>query len=207
MDTQQTPSDSFNENQSLQVIREMIQVSQKKLRNDGILFILWGWIAFSNYFLLGYLTRVMVTTHQMMQWLRPLRILLPLFGVAYTLYYILRQRKHVQTYIGISLRYVWIGLFVCLVLINLIQFNVLESIHFELQHPIFMVLIAFAITVTGGILRYPIIIAGGIIFAILAYVASYFPLQEQILIEAIAWLLAFVIPGHYLYSKKNKVYV
>jgi hypothetical protein len=31
------------------VIKEMIQVSQKKLKNDGVLFILWGWVVFYNY--------------------------------------------------------------------------------------------------------------------------------------------------------------
>ena len=171
---------------------------------DGTLFILWGWIAFINYFFLGYMTRVMVATHQMMQGVHILEILLPLLGLAYTIYYILKRKEHVQNQSGISLRYVWIGLVVSLVLVNLIQFNVLQSIHFELQHPIFMVLIAFAITITGGILRFRIVVAGGIAFGILAYVASYFPLQEQLLIEAIAWLLAFVIPGHYLYSKRKK---
>jgi hypothetical protein len=49
METKQSNSDSFDENQSIHVIREMIQVSQRKLRNDGILFILWGWIMFLNY--------------------------------------------------------------------------------------------------------------------------------------------------------------
>jgi hypothetical protein len=38
--------DSFDENQSLQVIREMIAVSQKKFQNHGILFILWGCFVF-----------------------------------------------------------------------------------------------------------------------------------------------------------------
>jgi len=28
-------------------------------------------------------------------------------------------------------------------------------------------------------------------------------LKEQLLIEAIAWLIAFVIPGHILYSKRK----
>ena len=31
---------------------------------------------------------------------------------------------------------------------------------FELQHPLFMVLMAFAVTVTGGILRHRLIIIG-----------------------------------------------
>ncbi len=203
METKNTNLDSFDESQSIRVIREMIQVSQNKLKNDGILFILWGWIFFINYFFLNYLTGVLHTTNQIMQLVRPLRVILPIIGFAYTLYYILKQRKKVQTYIGVSLRYVWISLFVSLVLVNLIQFNVLQSISFELQHPIFMVLMAFAITITGGILRYNLIIAGGIVFAVLAYVASHFLIQEQLLIESIAWLIAFIIPGHILFSKRK----
>lgn len=204
METEQPNPDLFDENQSLKVIREMIQVSQKKLRNDGILFLLWGWISFINYFFLEYLTSVCITTHQIMQVIKPLRVILPVLGIFYTIYYILKQRKKVQTYIGISLRYVWFSLFGSMVLINLIQFNVNHSINFQLQHPIFMVLIASAIIVTGGILRYKMLIAGGIIFGILAYLASYLKLNEQLLVESIAWLIAFIIPGHLLYYKRNK---
>ncbi len=86
----------------------------------------------------------------------------------------------------------------------MIQFNVLHQINFELQHPIFMVIIAFAITVTGGILRHRLIIIGGILFAALAYTASYFNLQEQLLIESFAWVIAFIIPDHILYAKREK---
>jgi hypothetical protein len=203
METEAPNSDYIDEQQSLQVIKEMILVSQKKIRNDGILFILWGWISFINYFILEYLPSICITTHQIMQVITPLRFILPLSGFAYTLYYILKQRKKVQTYIGISIRYVWFTLITSMVMINLILFNINHSINFELQHPIFMVLIAFAITVTGGILRYKIIIAGGIIFGILAVVASHFQLQEQLLAEAIAWSIAFIIPGHILFSQRK----
>src|SRR5674476_742791 len=109
----------------------MIQVSQKKLRNDGILFLLWGWISFINYFFLEYLTSACITTHQIMQIVIPLRVILPVLGIVYTIYYILNQRKKVQTYIGISLRYVWFSLLGCMVLINLIQFNLNHSINFQ----------------------------------------------------------------------------
>jgi len=180
---------------------ELISTFLKKLRNDGILFILWGWIAFINYFFLNYLTSVFISSYQIMLIVGPLRVILPIMGFAFTLYYLLKQPK---TYMGVSLRYVWFSYFVCLVLVNLIQYNVLKSINFELQHPVFMVLTAFAITITGVILRYKMIIAGGIIFGLLAYIASYFKLQEQILIEAIAWVIAFIIPGHFLCSRRNR---
>lgn len=193
---------SFTEDQSLKVIRGMIRVSQRKLRNDGILFILWGWIMFI-YYLIYYLESKMITTYQMEKILNYTGTVLILVGLAYTIYYLLKQRKRVQTYIGVSLRYVWISLIVSLMLVNLIQFNVLHQINFELQHPIFMVIIAFAIVATGGIIRYRLIIAGGIVFGVMALMASWLPLQEQLLVEAIAWAIAFVIPGHILFSKRN----
>ena len=204
MDTNKKSSDSLNETQSLLVIKEMIQVSKNKFKRDGILFIVWGWILFFNYFFLNYLTSILVTTHRIMQIVHVLRILLPVSGIIYSVYYIISQRKKLQTYIGISLRYVWISLFICLSLINMILFHGLQEYNPELQHPIFMVFIAFAVTITGGILRYRLIIIGGIVFAALAYTASYFKLHEQLLIESIAWAIAFIIPGHILYANRDK---
>jgi len=200
METKQPNSDSFDESQSIQVIREMIQVSQKKLHNDGILFILWGWTMFYvNIF--GFIERKVVLTFQIQRILDFLGIMLGIFALGFSIYYILKHRKKVQTYIGISLRYVWVSMFVCMVLINLIQFNVLQKIHFELQYPIFMVIIAFAAVSTGGILRHKLITFGGVAFGLMALLSSYFTLPYQQLIGAIAWIIAFVIPGHILHAK------
>jgi hypothetical protein len=200
METIQPNSDSFDESQSIKVIREMIQVSQKKLKNDGILFVLWGWTMFySN--LVGFIERKAVLTFQIKRILDFAGTVLGIFALGFSIYYILKQHKKVQTYIGISLRYVWISMVFCMVLINLIQFNVLHKINFELQYPIFMVITAFAIVTTGGILRHKLITIGGAAFGFMALLSSYLTLPNQLLIGAIAWIIAFVIPGHILYAK------
>jgi len=203
MDTMKSTSDSMNEAQSLLVIKEMIEVSRKKLKRDGILFIVWGWALFFVS-LSGYIGRSFVLTFTLENILKIFEIVPPLLAVTFTIYYIIKQRKKVQTYIGNSLRYVWISLFASMVLVNLIQFNVLKSINFELQHPIIMVLMAFAVTVTGGILRYRLIIIGGVVFGLLALIASHLKIQDQLLIESAAWIIAFIIPGHILYANREK---
>lgn len=203
MDTNKKTSDSFDETQSLLVIKEMIQVSKNKLKQDGILFIVWGWALFFVS-LSGYIGRSFVLTFTLENILKIFEIVPPLLAVTFTIYYIIKQRKKVQTYIGNSLRYVWISLFVSMVLVNLIQFNVLKSINFELQHPIIMVLMAFAVTVTGGILRYRLIIIGGVVFGLLALIASLLKLQEQLLVESVAWIISFIVPGHILYANREK---
>ncbi len=202
METNQQNRDTFDECQTSQVIKEMIQVSRKKLTNNGILFILWGWILFYSG-IIGYIGREVFLTYNLQRILDKSGIALGLFALAFTVYYFWKQRIKVQTYIGISLGLVWISMFVGFVLINLIQFNVLQEVNFELQHPLFMVIMAFAIVVTGGILRFRPVILGGIIFGLLALISSYLPLPYQLLLESCAWLIAFVIPGHYLYAKRN----
>ncbi|MEL7601481.1 MAG: hypothetical protein AAGU18_15470 [Proteiniphilum sp.] len=203
METAQQTSDPFDENQSFQVVKEMIQISQKKLKNDGVLFILWGWVMFYSG-LSGYIVREVLLSHRFERFLGVFGKVFGLLVVAYTVYYIWRQRKKVQTYIGISLRYVWISMVGCFVLINLILYNVLHQVNFELQHPLFMVIMAFSIVVTGGILRYKLIIIGGILFGLIALISSYFTLSYQLLFESCAWFIAFVIPGHYLYATRKR---
>ncbi len=202
METNQPNSDPFDERQSLQVIREMIQVSQKKLKNDGILFILWGWVMFYSY-ISSYVFKKTVTTFQVQKIFGYIGNVIGLLAIVFTIYYILKERRKVQTYIGISLRYIWFSLICCLSITSMIIHNVIHVANLELQHPIFMMFIAFAVVVTGGIIRYKPVIFGGIAFALLAFASSWFKLEEQLLLEAAAWLIAFIVPGHILFYKRN----
>ncbi len=202
METKQPIAESFDENQSLQVIKEMIQVSQKKLKNDGVLFILWGWVIFYNY-ISWYALNDMVTTYQIYKGFEYFAKGLVVFAFAFSIYYIFRKSTKVTTYIGISLRYVWISLIICLSLVNMIIFNAIHEFNATLQHPILMVFMAFAVVVTGGILRIKLIILGGVVFGLLAYICTYLSIENQMLIEAVAWLIAFIIPGHYLYATRK----
>lgn len=195
-------SGQLDEKQSLQVIREMIRVSQKKVQSDGILLIVWGYAMMLNH-LIKYLIEVLFLPNRVVFVLQYADPVLPLLAFGFTAWYFLKQRKRVTTYVGQSLWYIWGTLFFSLVLTNLILFQVLDNVNFTLQHPLFMVLIAFAVVVTGVVLRYKLIIAGGAIFGILAFICSLLPLNEQMLLHAIAWLVAILIPGHILHYKSN----
>ncbi len=195
---------TFDAAASLKTMQEMIQVAQKNLNYNGFLFILWGWIFFITLFVLNYLPTNLVTTVPFMKVIRSIRIILPILGIIGTLIYLFRRTKSVTTYIDISMRYIWIGALVSLTAVNLIEARVLGEINFQLQHPIFMIIIAFATVITGSLMRYKLLIIGGIVFGILAWVSSYFPMSEQLLIESLAWLIAFILPGHVLFARRNK---
>jgi len=201
MTTEETNSESFNETQSLQVIKEMIQVSQKKLKNDGILFILWGWLMF-YVSITGFLFKKFSVAWHIQNLIGWSAMIFLIAGLIFTIYYLIQKRKKLKTYIGISLRYVWLAMLGSLILINLIQHNILHKTDFLLQQSIYMVVIGYAVITTGAILRHGLITIGGAAFALLALLASY-SIANQFLIEAIAWLIAFVIPGHILYAKRR----
>jgi len=203
METNKPIPDSNNEVQSRKMISDMINTSRENINSHGILFIIWGWINFINFFV-EYLSGKIVINNQLLQIERTARVVLPILGLVFTIIYVVYHREKVTTYISVTLRYVWISVFMCLILTNIIQFNVLRQIYFELQHPIFMLFIAFAIVVSGGILRHTLITVGGIIFGVLAFICSYLPLQDQLLVESIGWLIAFIIPGHITYSKRKR---
>ncbi len=161
MEANQTNGEQFDERQSLQGIKEMIEVSQKKLISDGILFIIWGWLlCIGN--LTSFIEQKAVILYPLNRILDYSGITLGIIVLAYSIYYLVTQNKKGNTYIDISLRYIWISMFCCLLLINLIQFNVINEINFELQHPIFMVVVAFTTVTAGGILRYIMLTFGGV---------------------------------------------
>ncbi len=178
----------------------MEKIKQYLLSKNGILFILWGWI-----WLIVYLSEYIVGSLQfsfhLEQFKHVLSISLPVLGFGFTVLYIYWFYKIEFTANYRLVIIVWLSVLVTQILINLIQFNILHKIIFQLQHPIFMVVIAAGILITGYVLKYKLIISGGIIFAGLALLCSYFNLHEQLLIEAIAWLIAFIIPGHIIALK------
>ncbi|MGV8133588.1 MAG: hypothetical protein AB2L20_00105 [Mangrovibacterium sp.] len=202
MESIQSDPEQLDEKQSFQVIREMIRVSQKKVQSDGILLIVWGY-AMSLMHLSSWLVENLFLPNRVIFLMKLADPVLPILAFSFTVWHVFIQRKRVTTYVGQSLQYVWIALFFSLVLTNLILFQVLDKVNFTIQHPLFMVLIAFAVVVTGVILRYKLIIAGGAVFGILAFVASLLELTDQMLLHAIAWFIAIIIPGHILYFKSK----
>lgn len=179
-------------------------VIMSRLKKWGILFIVWGWLLlFAS--LTGYMERSMAYSFLLGDIMNFLQIALPVIAIVFTVYFLVEQRTDKRgKRLRISLISLWIALVVSMVLVNLIQQNVMHEINFELQHPLFMVLTAFVITITGVILRYRTMIIGGVLFGLCALAASYLKLPEQLLVESLAWLIALIIPGHLLHVKKIK---
>jgi hypothetical protein len=190
------------ENQSQEVIRRMIQASKKVLTSDHILFLIWGYAMTIGY-LSHYLNEILFVPNRIHSLLKFVELALGIIAICFTIFYFVKIKRKVISHNSLSIVFVWVAMSISLSLTNVILFSKLHKVDFTLQHPIFMVIIAFAIVITGIIDRFKLVIIGGVVFAALAYICCFFELNNQMLLEAIGWFIALVIPGHLLYFKKS----
>jgi len=191
-----------DESQTPDLIKEIVRTSGKILKNDNILFLIWGY-ALTIRFLSHYLNEILFVPNSVHHTLKFVELILEIIAIGFTIYYFVKIKQKVISHDSLSVLFVWIAMFISLSLTNVILFSKLHKVDFTLQHPLFMVITAFAIVITGIINRYTLIIIGGVIFAALAYACCFLVLNDQMLLEAIGWFIALVIPGHILYFKKK----
>jgi hypothetical protein len=167
----------------------------------AFLLVLWGWAQFLGYFRFAFVRFVSLSfaaTKTLEYITNGLMLLVFLFTVNYLWVHRAWFKKHeVRT-----LATIWIALPCSMVMVNIMQHNVLHHMVFELQHAMFMLLSGIAILLTGRVVQSRWLFAGGILFALLAFGASFFALKNQMFFEAAAWLVGFVVPGHVMLRKK-----
>lgn len=171
--------------------------------HESILIILWGWILFLDYFRF-YICKKLMVSYDIRMALVYMSTTLVILGVLYSFFYLSKRVEKLKTQPGLSLIYTWISTLVFMGMIFVIQKNTLGHLVFELQHSIFMILTGFAIVVTGLLIKDKPVFWGGVLFVSLGFFASFLKLVDQLLLECIGWLFAFVIPGHILSYKVSK---
>jgi hypothetical protein len=200
MDTNKKTSDSLTETQSLQVIRDMIEVSRNNFKNDGILFILWGWIFFISAFV-RFLLRALIITQEIAWYVNRSLLVLLLFGVIFSINYIYNRRLLVKTYTGQILRYLWGAIIFLNLYILIYQLNANMNVDWLLSQ--YMIMLALGTFVTGGIIKFRPLIYSSISFIVFAQVSIFFQQEITILIAAFSFIPGLIIPGHILYSKRK----
>lgn len=167
----------------------------------SILLVLWGWTQFLGYFRF-FMVRILSLSFATTKTLEYITNGLTIIVLLYTIKYLWGHRIWFKKPEVQTITIVWIALFFSMVSINLIQQNVLHHVVFELQHALFMLITGLAILLTGSLIRSNWMLIGGIIFALLAYGASFLVLKNQMILEAIGWLVGFVLPGHVMLRRK-----
>ena len=185
--------ETFNPQESMQVISSMIITAKNKLADDGFALIFWGWLVTLSA-LIHYFTILLNIDYGYFVW----PVLMPLGGIvsAY-IGYKQGKKKKVKTYIDTYLSYLWIAFGVSLAItLIFMPLHGIKTTYFFL-----MVLYGIATLVSGGILNFKPLIVGSIFSFICAVVSVFLGEKEQLLIISIALICSYIIPGHMLRSK------
>ncbi|MDX5348973.1 MAG: hypothetical protein LPK19_17210 [Hymenobacteraceae bacterium] len=187
---------NFNEQQSLLVIQQMITAAKRAIKEDGFMYLLWGWLVFAAGALNYILAFVVHYEHPYLPW-----PVLMLSGAVISVIYGKRQQKKqkVKTYVYEFMAYLW-GAFLFALLFVLLY---MIKIGPELAYPLILVVYGIGTFVSGGVLRYKPLIFGGIGCWILAIAAAFVSFDIQLLLLLAAILIGFIIPGHLLRAKYN----
>ena len=188
---------SMTEIESMALITSMINKAKNKLNENGRLYILWGWLIFicclvqftalyffndQNAYYIWYVT-----------WLAPI----------YQVFYIRKRRKArtARSYTDEIAGFVWLIFIICtsLIVFIMIHFKVYTGIN-----PAVLVMYGMPTVLSGVILKFKPLKAGGIYCWLLAILSVFTTYEFQLLLIALAVVVAWIVPGYLLRHKFKK---
>lgn len=197
--------DNLTEHQSLQIIEQMIKSAKREQRDNGIGWIIWGWL----------LVAASILTYFNIEenWFDPF-FFWNLFGLAsigMILYAVLRhfffkRKVRVKTYTADLFEKLNIGFFIFLVFII---FAINRGIGPVRGFPLLIGLYGFWVLIYGTALNFKPSVIGAYISWAIAYACLYVDdIRWIMLLHALAVLCGYVIPGHIAnreFKKLNRI--
>ncbi len=194
--------EKMTQEESLQIIQQMIQTAKLEQKDDGKGWIIWGWLLF--------LASVFTYINLKFEWVSTFFFwnlfgLFTLLLLGYeTFRYIFKKRiEQVRTYTKDLFEKLNIGFFISLMLII---FSMNLGVHPIKGFALLLGLYGFWILIYGAVLNFKPSIIGAYItwaFAFASLFVSSF--EYTMLLHAAAVLCGYIIPGHLAYKEFNKV--
>ena len=189
--------ESFNEQESLQLIREMIDNAKARLEAGSFFYLLWGWLVLAAtliHFGLLY-TRF---AYPWIVW--PVIMVVGLAGTVYGIRQSKRKAK-TKTYLATSIGFLWGGFSVMLFIILFTAAK--GNIHWAVSNILIITLYGLCVFVSGGIIRFKPLIWGGIASWAIAVASLFIAPQYTLLSIALSIVVSYLIPGYLLRNKEN----
>ncbi|MEO5564819.1 MAG: hypothetical protein ABIR18_15335 [Chitinophagaceae bacterium] len=188
--------ENFSPKESLKLIQSMIDKTKDDMSNNGIEFLVWGWLTFiacTGQFLLKHVFNN--PRHYYVWWLT-------VVGIIFSIYHNSSEskRRKVKTYVSESIKYLWIGMGLAYFVLSMILAKVgWENVVF----PFFIMLYGLGTFVSGSIIKFRPLVLGGIGAFILAIVSSYASYDYQMLYASGAMLISYIIPAYILRARQK----
>lgn len=188
--------EQFSGEESLRLIQSMINRAQDKFAENGHLYLLWGWVVFVCSLTQFGLQRIfhLSPENTWMVWL------LTWVALIYQIAYIRQKRRklEVRTYTQDIVSYVWIVFGISTILMAFILGTNKQPM---LVNPVLLVSYGIPTFLSGIILRFRPLIWGAVFCWVLAVICSQLKTDLQLVLIALAVLLAWIIPGYQLRNK------
>lgn len=184
---------NFNEQESLIIIRTMIEKAKNDVKADAFIFLLWGWLVFIASLSQFLIIKTNININQSLPWM-----LMPLGGIITPIYvYIKRKKDRTRTHVTEMLKYIWVAFTVAILIV--IFFNGMSMMQVL---PVLMCFYGVGLFLSGAVLNFKPLMVGGCVCWIAAIAGFYFQSEFLLLILAVAVLGGYIIPGYLLKRKK-----
>ncbi len=189
--------ENFSPEESLQLIQAMISKTKQKMSDNSIYFLVWGWLTFFACMGQFILKHIYEYEKHYMVWL------VIVIGILFSIYQSKKEvsTRKAKTYIDDSMKHLWAGMAISFFVLSMI----LTKLGWEVSiFPFFIMLYGLGTFVSGNIIQFRPLIAGGLIAWVLAIGATFVSYDYQILFGAAAILVSYIIPAH-LMRQRNKL--
>lgn len=189
---------NLNERKSLELIEKMIGEVQHAVADNGFHFRLWGILVVLASLTQYFMIRNGLGTNSNMVWM-----IMPAIGAPVAFVYEYRKDKknkgQVVTATNRIYTGVWLGFGITLGIT--IYIMVLRD---QSPIPAINAIVGLATFISGRILKFSPLTVGGFVFWVAAVVCAYIAGENQLLINAGAIVLGYLIPGFMLYYQSGK---
>jgi hypothetical protein len=196
-------NDSFSASDSLQVIQQMIQAAKQEQKDNGMGWIIWGWLLFA--------ASALTYVNLKMQWYSNY-FFWNLFGIASLLlllysvirFFFFRGAVKVKTYTSDLFQKLNIGFFISLMLI-IVSIN--RGVNPVQGFSLLLGLYGFWILIYGTALHFKPSVIGAYITWACAFAGLFVDTFDlTMILHAIAVLCGYIVPGHMAKNEFDKIH-
>lgn len=184
----------WDESESIQIIRSMIETTRYQIYQDRIFYFLWGYatlLAAGTHYVLAY---VLVWQNPAMAWL-----LMPIASGFHL--FLVGKRKHrvrTATFAGRLMLGIWGGLFLAILGLMVGGF----TIGFHVVYPCFLLLYGVGCFASGTSLQFRYLVWGGVGSILLGTIAFFVAFQYQLLLLMAGIVVSYILPAHLMRPKQ-----
>ena len=185
--------------ESLQLIRGMLDLAKNKISETGFHFILWGILVTS-----ACLAQYFMIQNGMAERSHWVWIFMPVVGMPLAFLYEYRKSRKERTNTRFDRLYGYLWLAFGITLIITIFISIASNIA---PVAFILVLVGLATFVSGCIFPFTPLIIGAVCIWIAAVLCPFFNPADQLLINAAAIFVGYIIPGILLWNRSKRAHV